>query len=104
MCSSGDLIRSSGSAATLLNIVNSYRASDVLEFTAKRKAADDARDGIIHSLNYTPVSTSDGLAEGGDGGENGDHRSRSGRPSSVIVVDSKMTPLEAATLLWENNM
>jgi len=103
MCSSGDLIRSSGSAATLLNIVNSYRASDVLEFTAKRKAADDARDGVLHNLNSTPISTIDRLAEGGDAGENGD-RSRSGRPSSVIVVDSKMTPLEAATLLWENNI
>lgn len=103
MCSSGDLIGSSGSAATLLNIVKSYHASDVLEFTAKRKVADDARDGVLHNLNSTPISTSDRLAEGGDAGENGD-RSRSGRPSSVIVVDSKMTPLEAATLLWENNI
>ena len=103
MCSSGDLIGSSGSAATLLNIVKSYHASDVLEFTAKRKVADDARDGVLHNLNSTPISTSDRLAEGGDAGENGD-RSRFGRPSSVIVVDSKMTPLEAATLLWENNM
>jgi hypothetical protein len=25
-------------------------------------------------------------------------------PASVIVIDSKMTPLEAATLLWENFM
>jgi len=103
MCSSGDLIGSSGSAATLLNIVKSYHASDVLEFTAKRKVADDARDGVLHNLNSTPISTIDRLAEGGDAGENGD-RSRSGRPSSVIVVDSKMTPLEAATLLWENNI
>lgn len=103
MCSSGDLIGSSGSAATLLNIVKSYHASDVLEFTAKRKVADDARDGVLHNLNSTPISTSDRLAEGGDAGENGD-RSCSGRPSSVIVVDSKMTPLEAATLLWENNI
>ena len=77
---------SSKSATTLLNVVKSHIASDVLEFTAKRKAADDDRDGIL---------TSD---------ENDEHPGRPPPPPSIIVVDSKMTPLEAATLLWENNM
>lgn len=31
-------------------------------------------------------------------------KKKPGTPSKVIVIDSKMTPLEAATLLWENNM
>ena len=56
----------STSASTLLDVATSYKASDVLDYTA--------------------MST---------------HKKK---PSSVIVVDSKMTPLEAATLLWENNM
>ncbi len=79
---------SSTSAATLLNIVKSYNASDVLEFTAKRKAANDTRDGIVPK----------------DGDKDEKKKEQSSSPSSVIVVDSKMTPLEAATLLWENNM
>lgn len=31
-------------------------------------------------------------------------KKKPGTPSKVIVIDSKMTPLEAATLLWENNI
>ena len=57
----------STSASTLLDVATSYKASDVLDYTA--------------------TSTQNNK-----------------KPSSVIVVDSKMTPLEAATLLWENNM
>ncbi len=92
------------SATSLLNIVKSYRASDVLEFTAKRKAADDSRDGVLHILNASSGSSkSRPEAEGEDENKNG-HQGGEGRPSSVIVVDSTMTPLEAATLLWENNM
>lgn len=78
---------SSTSAVTLLKIVKSYNASDVLEFTAKRKAANDTRDGIVPK-----------------DGDNNEEKEQSSSPSSVIVVDSKMTPLEAATLLWENNI
>ena len=58
----------STSASTLLDVATSYKASDVLDYTA----------ASTHNNNK--------------------------KPSSVIVVDSKMTPLEAATLLWENNM
>lgn len=83
--SSNSSSSTSTSAATLLEIVKSYDANDVLEFTAKRKAADDARDGVMLK---------------GDNEKN----EQSSRPSSVIVVDSSMTPLEAATLLWEHNM
>jgi len=57
---------STSSASTLLDVATSYKASDVLDYTAT-------------------------------------HNNKN-KPSSVIVVDSKMTPLEAATLLWENNM
>jgi len=57
----------STSASTLFDVATSYKASDVLDYTAS-----------THNNNK--------------------------KPSSVIVVDSKMTPLEAATLLWENNM
>ncbi len=84
---SGSSSCSSTSAVTLLNIVKSYAASDVLEFTAKRKVANDTRDGIVPK-----------------DGDNNEEKEKSSSPSSVIVVDSKMTPLEAATLLWENNM
>ena len=59
----------STSASTLLDVATSYKASDVLDYTATAST---------HNNNK--------------------------KPSSVIVVDSKMTPLEAATLLWENNM
>jgi len=55
----------STSASTLLDVATSYKASDVLDYTATQNNE---------------------------------------KPSSVIVADSKMTPLEAATLLWENNM
>ena len=75
---------SSKSASTLLNVVKSHKASDVMEFTAQKKGFD--RDKA-QNFKYK--------AEEGK-----DRRS----PSSVIVVDSKMTPLEAATLLWENNV
>ena len=86
---------SSTSAATLLNIVKSYDASDVLEFTAKRKAANDIRDGILPK---------DGDDDEDDDDDDDEKKEQTSSPSSVIVVDSKMTPLEAATLLWENNM
>lgn len=33
-----------------------------------------------------------------------DEKTEQCSPSSVIVIDSNMTPLEAATLLWENNV
>ena len=56
----------STSASTLLDVATSYKASDVLDYTASS--------------------------------------AHNNKPSSVIVVDSKMTPLEAATLLWDNNM
>ncbi|KAL3763298.1 hypothetical protein ACHAWU_009001 [Discostella pseudostelligera] len=101
---SGSSSSNKNSATTLLNIVKSYRASDVLEFTAKRKVADDSREGILHNLNASSGSSqSRPEAEGEDDDKNG-HRGGEGRPSSVIVVDSTMTPLEAATLLWENNI
>jgi len=74
---------SSKSASTLLNVVESYNASDVIEFTAEKRGTD--RDKA-RTFNRTD--------------EGKEHRPA----SSVIVIDSKMTPLEAATLLWENNV
>lgn len=68
----------SKSTQTLLNVVEDYTAGDVMEFTKSRYAA-----------------TASGV---------GKNKSHNVAPSSVIVIDSTMTPLEAATLLWENNM
>jgi hypothetical protein len=64
----------SKSTQTLLNVVENYTAGDVMEFTKDRRAASVGK-------NKSNMA-----------------------PSSVIVIDSTMTPLEAATLLWENNM
>jgi hypothetical protein len=65
----------SKSTQTLLNVVENYTAGDVMEFTKDRRAASVTKN-----------------------------KSHTAAPSSVIVIDSTMTPLEAATLLWENNM
>lgn len=67
----------SKSTQILLNVVENYTAGDVIIFTKDRRAAAASDVG----LNKTHAV-----------------------PSSVIVIDSTMTPLEAATLLWENNM
>mmetsp|Transcript_30582 Transcript_30582/g.56524 ORF Transcript_30582/g.56524 Transcript_30582/m.56524 type:complete len:378 (-) Transcript_30582:221-1354(-) len=75
---------SSKSASTLLYVVKSHNASDVMEFTAQKKGLD--RDKA-HNFKFKA-----------------DEGKERRPPSSVIVVDSKMTPLEAATLLWENNV
>ena len=64
----------SKSTQTLLNVVENYTAGDVTEFTK------DCAASVV--------------------GKNKFHVA----PSSVIVIDSTMTPLEAATLLWENTM
>lgn len=80
---------SSKSAATLLAVAKSHTASDVMEFCAEKKKQEYEKAQSFHR------------AESDDGGKKKEtHRP----PSSVIVVDSNMTPLEAATLLWENNM
>mmetsp|Transcript_15538 Transcript_15538/g.33880 ORF Transcript_15538/g.33880 Transcript_15538/m.33880 type:complete len:374 (+) Transcript_15538:279-1400(+) len=71
----------SKSASTLLDVVKSYNASDVMEFTAKKRAlAHDKKRNFNRAVQAESP------------------------PSSVIVIDSMMTPLEAATLLWENNV
>ncbi|KAL7531152.1 hypothetical protein ACHAXR_004869, partial [Thalassiosira sp. AJA248-18] len=75
---------SKSAASTLLNVVKSHNASDVMEFTAQKKASD--RDKA-RSFNKAD-----------------DARKENRPPSSVIVIDSNMTPLEAATLLWGNNV
>jgi len=67
----------SSSAAALLNVPKTYVASDVMNFACR----DDS----------SKATTS--------GGET----TSEGRPP-VVVLDSKMTPLEAATVLWENNI
>ncbi|KAL7463597.1 hypothetical protein ACHAXS_003956 [Conticribra weissflogii] len=68
---------SESSAATLMKVVQAHTAEDVMNFIAEKRAKDKSK------------RSSDS--------ENG------GRPA-VIVIDSKMTPLEAATVLWENNI
>lgn len=75
--------KSSKSALALLKVVESYSAEDVMEFTEHKKKEDRIRDRAFHRSK-----------------ESKEHRPS----SSVIVIDSKMTPLEAATLLWENNV
>mmetsp|Transcript_31615 Transcript_31615/g.58497 ORF Transcript_31615/g.58497 Transcript_31615/m.58497 type:complete len:377 (-) Transcript_31615:257-1387(-) len=74
---------SSKSASTLLDVVKSYKASDVMEFTAKKKALDHK---VKRSFNI------------------GEQVKEQYPTSHVIVIDSKMTPLEAASLLWKNNV
>ena len=65
----------SKSAFHLLAVANRYNANDVMEYTSNKKS-----DKSEYTENEKTT------------------------PTSVIVIDSKMTPLEAATLLWENNM
>jgi len=65
----------SKSAFHLLAVANRYNANDVMEYTSNKKS-----DKSEYRENEKTT------------------------PTSVIVIDSKMTPLEAATLLWENNM
>lgn len=71
---------SNQSASTLLKVVKCYTAADVMAHNAEKKTLESAK-------NRTSF-------------RNADHENR----PSVIVVDSKMTPLEAATILWENNI
>lgn len=73
----------SKSASSLMDVVKSYNAGDVMEFAAQKKAADCDK-----SRSFNKVNQVEGCQ----------------LPSSVIVIDSKMTPLEAATLLWKNNV
>ena len=77
------MVTKNSAASTLLNIVKSYNASDVMEFTAQKRTSDQDEARKFNKTDETE-----------------EHRP----PSSVIVIDSKMTPLEAATLLWENNV
>lgn len=72
----------SKSASTLLKVVKSYTASDVMEFTAEKKALDHNNERTFSRAGEEKKEPA----------------------SSVIVIDSNMTPLEAATLLWENNV
>ena len=65
----------SKSAFHLLAVANRYSANDVMDYTSNKKS-----DKSEYRENEKTT------------------------PTSVIVIDSKMTPLEAATLLWENNM
>jgi hypothetical protein len=75
----------SKSAQALLNVVESYTAGEVMEFAAQKRASDrdQARAFAVESEST---------------------QAEPHPPSSVVVIDSKMTPLEAATLLWENFM
>jgi len=74
---------SNKSAATLLKVVESHDAGDVMNFTIRKKALDRVRK----SVSRISVDSSDKVE----------------RPA-VTVIDSKMTPLEASTLLWECNV
>lgn len=73
----------SKSASALLNVVESYNAHDVTEFVAQKKGKDR-----VKADNFNKEEM----------------RNQQCNPSAVIVIDSEMTPLEAATLLWENNI
>jgi hypothetical protein len=83
----------SKSAQALLNVIESYTAGEVLEYTEQKRASDreKARHMVVEDGSTTTTTTANTPSE--------PHA-----PSSVIVIDSKMTPLEAATLLWENFM
>jgi len=74
---------SSKSASTLLDVVKTFNAGDVMGFTAQKKVED-----YVKGNNFNRADPANGQCP----------------PSSVIVIDSQMTPLEAATLLWENNV
>lgn len=73
---------SSKSAAALLDVVKNFNAGDVMEFTAQKRVVDYTNERTFNRAE-----------------EQDRHP-----PSSVIVIDAKMTPLEAATMLWENNV
>lgn len=66
-----------------MNVVESYTAGEVMDFTVQKRASDRDQARAFHV-------------------EDESTQAEPQPPSSVIVIDSKMTPLEAATLLWEN--
>jgi hypothetical protein len=68
-----------------MNVVESYTAGEVMDFTVQKRASDRDQARAFHV-------------------EDESTQAEPQPPSSVIVIDSKMTPLEAATLLWENFM
>lgn len=67
------------SATTLLKVVNDYTAEDVLNFCSEKKAKQLAK-------HDTPEKPED-----------------KDQPA-VIVIDSKMTPLEASKILWSKDI
>lgn len=77
---------SNTSASVLLEVVKSHSAGDVMEYTTQKKVSDHNKARTFNRAEEEKSKEQ--------------HRP----PSSVIVVDSEMTPLEAATLLWENNV
>ncbi len=72
---------SNKSAATLLKVVETHDAGDVMNFSIRKKALDRNRSVSRISVNSSKMDE-----------------------PAVIVIDSKMTPLEASTLLWECNV
>jgi len=74
---------SNKSAATLLNVVETHDAGDVMNFITRKKALDRVRNSVSR------ISV--------------DSAKKDENPA-VVVIDSKMTPLEASTLLWETNV
>ena len=73
---------SNKSAATLLKVVESHDAGDVLNFNIRKKALERNRSVSRISVNSAKID----------------------EDPAVIVIDSKMTPLEASTLLCECNV
>lgn len=71
-------------AATLLKVVESHVAGDVMNFNTRKKALDRERNRSVSRISVDSAQK--------------DER------SAVIVIDSKNTPLEASTLLWECNV
>ena len=76
---------SNKSASTLLKVVESHNAGDVMDFNIRKKALDRERHRSISRISVDPSQKDE-------------------RRPAVIVIDSKLTPLEASTLLWENNV
>jgi hypothetical protein len=74
---------SNKSAATLLKVVETHNAGDVMNFITRKKALDRVRNSVSR------ISV--------------DSAKKDENPA-VVVIDSKMTPLEASTLLWECNV
>jgi CBS domain-containing protein len=66
------------SSSTLLNVVNTHTAEDVLKFTAEKKAKQ-----ALKQHHDTPATE---------------------EQPAVIVIDSKMTPLEASQILWSKDI